>query len=137
MYLEEIFYVKDKSPSQIILEFYNNDISKDDLIICDYGGGGNGIIRDLQLEGFAAIPAEKGPKSVINGINTVRDYEILISNNSINIQRENTTYKFDEKRNSLSENPIKENDDTMDAIRYGITYIHKYGNTSEYDGVNL
>lgn len=138
IYLEEVFYLTGKSPSQIIQEFENNNIDKGDLLICDYGGGGSGIILDLQMKGYAAIQAEKGPKSIMNGINNMLDYEILVDNNAVNIQRENVSYKYAETRNSINENPIKKDDDTIDAIRYGITYIHKYyKHNTGYDGENV
>lgn len=138
MYLEEVLYLEGKSPSEIIKAFNDEDIEHYIPIICDYGGGGKGIILDLQKEGYSAVQAYKGPNSVMDGISHVRNYTIYVDKDSENIQRENVMYRYSERRNSINENPLKINDDTMDAIRYAISYLHTNKITiKEFDGINV
>lgn len=67
------------------------------------------------------IPAPKGPDSVRAGIDFLKSKRIHIVNGSTNIVREAAGYawKKDKFGNTLPE-PVKFNDHTMDAIRYGI-----------------
>lgn len=76
--------------------------------------------------GFTRImPARKGPDSVAYGIQYLRQYQIHISKDCIQTQTEISMYCYekDPVTGKLTENPLKENDDCMDAMRYGTTYI--------------
>lgn len=126
IHIEEIFYEKNLSASDIIelLEYHNVD--KDTLIVADYGGGGAFIIPDIRNADYMITKAEKGQNSIMSGISIMRSYNITISHDSPNVKRENMMYRFAENRNNINENPIKDEDDAMDAIRYAIMRIHKY-----------
>lgn len=125
MHVEEIFYQTGLSSAEIVelLEYY--EVDKNTPIIADYGGGGSFIIPDIRNADYMVSKAEKGPGSILSGISIMRGYNITISPESPNIKRENMMYRFAENRNGLNENPIKADDDAMDAIRYAIMRIHK------------
>jgi len=79
----------------------------------------------------AGVKIDKANKGVFEGINTVKGFNIHITKNSVNVLKEIDLYawKVDKDGNSLDE-PVKVNDDAMDAIRYALTpYIKKSGKT--------
>ena len=73
----------------------------------------------------------KANKSVFEGINAVKSFELYVTKQSTNILKELGLYawKVDKDGKTLDE-PIKLNDDAMDAIRYSVTpYIKARGST--------
>lgn len=71
------------------------------------------VIEELKREGYMAVKADK---SVTAGINVVKSRGLIITNTSLNLQREVKSYRY--KHNAPDE-VIKLNDDGMDAGRYG------------------
>jgi PBSX family phage terminase large subunit len=69
----------------------------------------------------------KGKDSIRNGINVVRELlkaeRLFISKTCINLIWELETYSYPEKKSDRNEdeNPIKENDHALDAIRYALS----------------
>ena len=80
-------------------------------------------IAELQAKEIHMIGAEKGPGSVNQGIQLVQDQRISVTKSSLNIIKEYRGYMWatDKLGKQLNE-PEKVNDDTMDAIRYGIQF---------------
>lgn len=70
---------------------------------------------------FNIYPADKEPGSVFSGIQTVNGYRLHILKSSINLQKEikGYAYKVDKNGRVLDE-PVKFNDDGMNAMRYMI-----------------
>lgn len=66
----------------------------------------------------------KGKDSVKNGINKVRELlkanKLHISASCVNLLFEFETYSYPDDVKGVSENPIKENDDALDSLRYCI-----------------
>jgi phage terminase large subunit len=90
-------------------------------------------IQELCLEGINAIPALKGPDSVRAGIDYLKARKIHIVQGSINIIREQGTYrrKNDKFGNELLE-PVAFNNHAMDGTRYGIyTHCSQYESNRE------
>lgn len=86
-----------------------------------------GGIQELKNHGVNVREVIKGSGSVKSGINTVRE---LLKSNRLHIHRSCTNtiqefeiYSYAPKRpgaNYEDENPVKENDDMMDSIRYAV-----------------
>jgi phage terminase large subunit len=58
---------------------------------------------------------------VEKGINKMKEYKIFITRNSVNIQKEIKSYKWQEDKNGrILESPVKFNDHALDAIRYAV-----------------
>lgn len=98
---------------------------KNDLIIAD--SADPKAIEELRLgHGFNRIQgSRKGPDSVAYGIQYLRQYSIHIFRECVQTQTEISMYCYetDPITGALTEIPLKENDDCMDAMRYGATYI--------------
>ena len=85
-------------------------------------------IEELKRKGLNALPATKGADSVKAGIDLLKSVNVHIVKGSQNVINERKTYKWKTDRlgNSLPQ-PVKFDDHSMDASRYGIyTHYLKY-----------
>lgn len=91
-------------------------------------------IDELHAEGINAKPSLKGKDSVSAGIQFLKGYDCTVVDTSKNIIDEKKTYRWDkDKFDKLLNQPIKTNNHTMDAIRYG-AYTHLFGAKEPYFG---
>lgn len=81
-----------------------------------------GMIQEIYDAGFNIYPAKK---DVWTGILKVKSMPLFINSNSLNLKNEISTYKWKkDKADNVLEEPVKANDDIMDAMRYAIyTYF--------------
>lgn len=83
-------------------------------------------IKELRQRGVNIREVIKGKDSVKNGINKVRELlkagRLMIHESCTNLIWEFETYIYPDKKDmrNLDENPIKENDHALDALRYAI-----------------
>jgi phage terminase large subunit len=90
--------------------------------------GGNHIVADsaepksiyeLQMAGWAVIPAKKGPDSVRTGIDVLKRYKMHITRRSANLKKELSSYKWKVDRNGKTLNePVDFNNHLLDPLRY-------------------
>lgn len=87
------------------------------------------LIEEMRL---GDLPAMAANNSVKAGIDTVAGYlrlldddkpHITVSPKCINLIREFSSYRWKDK--SVREEPIKEADHALDALRYGMMYLHR------------
>lgn len=72
------------------------------------------------------VPAVKGPDSVKFGIRTVQGCKLNVTTNSTNTIKELRNYSNRKDRHGeLVDEPIDAWNHALDAIRYGITHVHK------------
>ena len=81
-------------------------------------------IEELYRQGFNIKPAQK---DVWAGIVKMKSYPIKLHYNSKNLRREFMSYKWKKDKNdNVIEEPVKANDDLMDACRYAVfTHLTK------------
>lgn len=88
-------------------------------------------IATLKKRGVNVREVIKGKDSVKNGINKVRELlranKLYISASCVNLLFEFETYAYPDDVKGISENPIKENDDALDSLRYVIMMVTKGG----------
>ena len=78
-----------------------------------------------------AKAATKGAGSINAGISLLKEFDIIVSNESTNIKREQQTYFWDQlKDETIINKPIDKNNHAMDAIRYAI--YSKYRNRTDF-----
>lgn len=84
-----------------------------------------GGIEELKRHGVNVREVIKGPGSVVTGVNVVRELlkakRLMIHRSCLNTIQEFETYSYPPKKPGArdeNENPLKENDDAMDALRY-------------------
>lgn len=113
--VDEICYQREllnKQISEILLE---NNI--DGEIIADSSEPKS--IEELKQYGHYIRGAEKGPGSVIHGINILQEYEILITRKSKNAIEEFTRYSWEIDKDNRPLNKPKDKDNHIcDALRY-------------------
>jgi phage terminase large subunit len=79
-------------------------------------------IDEIRAYGFNINGADKGPDSVIHGINFLKGYKMHITRRSINLEKELRRYKWSEDKNGKSLNvPIDDFNHILDATRYRVT----------------
>lgn len=121
IYLKELLYVTDKNPDDIakILSEEFATIIGNNQIICDSANPGH--IQAIASKGFNIAPAIKGQGSVYNGIMEVKSYQISINGNSANLLREFNSYVWKKTNsNQPTDEPVKIDDHTPDAVRYAV-----------------
>jgi phage terminase large subunit len=81
---------------------------------------------ELKTYGLTVIPAEKGKDSVRHGIDLVKSQRISVTQRSINIIKEYRNYLWQvDKDGKVLNVPEHEFSHSMDAIRYGLSFILK------------
>jgi phage terminase large subunit len=87
------------------------------------------IVAEMKDANINAILADKSFKSGIDALRSVKVYT-----SSDNVWKEYQGYKWKKVSGKMTEEPVKLNDDIMDATRYANLYIKKYfrGNTRTY-----
>lgn len=120
LYFEEMLYEVKKTNADLNDRFLTLGLNKQtDEIIADSENPLS--IEELKRMGWKIKEAIKGPGSVIFGIQLMQQYKLFAKRGSKNLQREFKNYKFADNKEgkpNKSENPIKEFDHTMDAVRY-------------------
>lgn len=130
IYIDEIIYVTGWENKKVIEHIYDNYTwVKNKKIFAD--SARPDLINEWKNNGYNI---EKANKSVFAGINTVKSFNIFVTSRSTNIIRELNLYswKVDKDGNTIDE-PIKLNDDALDAVRYSLSnYIKKDGKTKSF-----
>ncbi len=76
-----------------------------------------------RIHGIKILPAQKGKGSVLNGINTLLENKIHVTEDSINIIKEFRNYRWATDKNGKSLNKPEDTfNHAIDAIRYAIAY---------------
>lgn len=97
------------------------EIPKELLISTDSGGLGQLIIKELQDLGYNVVPSVKGNGSIKAGILKIKEYQVLICEDSSDIidNFNNYSYILNSNREATQE-PKDADNDCIDAIRYAI-----------------
>ena len=81
-------------------------------------------LRELGLSHIRA--ARKGKDSILNGIDLIRDYEIIINPVCNNFANEISRYAWDkDKQGNTINKPVDEHNHLMDAMRYAMEVVGK------------
>ena len=116
-YIDEVYYEREKENGAMIewVEKHRPELKR---VKAWADAARPDLISECRRAGWKI---DKAMKDVFAGINTVKGMRLHITARSKNILKEIKTYcwKTDKAGNSLDE-PVKEGDDAMDAMRYGI-----------------
>lgn len=113
-------------------EFYSPGRTEDEIVDVVVSGMFNKVYPDpenasgieaLKKKGVNIRDVNKGKGSVVSGISKVRELlkqgRLKVLSRCFNVITEFESYSYpDDKGKIANENPLKENDDAMDAIRY-------------------
>jgi len=116
VYVKEIIYESGLTVADIIIKMKDSNLRLDKNIYCD--SARPEIIEDLRRNGFyKAVSADKNVKK---GIDKVKSMEVYINYESTNILKESKLYSWKSLKDVILDEPVKLNDDAMDAMRYAI-----------------
>lgn len=123
--LDEWVFMKELSNKQLSTILLNKDPQKN-LVVADSAEPKS--IDELVSYGVNIVASEKGPDSVVHGIQVVQRQRISVTKRSINIIKEYRNYLWETDKNGRILNvPEHQFSHSMDGIRYGITNIVKIG----------
>ena len=120
IYLKEIFY-KTHQTNDTIFEAVKDEVGYN-RIWCD--SAVPMFIKELKNKGLY-IREVKKPK-VVDSINLILNYDLIIDKNSLNLQRELDNYRWSDKR---QDEPIDDNNHAIDAFRYAVSMILNRNNS--------
>ena len=125
IYLKECFYLPSLTTSEIAQ--LNLKHAKSNLIIGD--SAEPRLINELKGKGCNLTAAIKGQGSITYGISLLQDYDLIVSEDSINLIKELNNYSWLEKK---SNTPVDKFNHIIDAIRYAVTYQLQNPNRGRY-----
>ena len=93
------------------------------VVVCDSAAPQHIKGMKLKGRGLKLASADKGPDSVLRGLDILNSYTLIIDPGSVELIRElnNYTWKTDTTGNTV-EKPNKHMDDAIDAMRYAVFY---------------
>jgi phage terminase large subunit len=119
VYCKELIYESGLTAQDLINKLVEMNIDKSISLYCD--SARPEIIEELRRKGFnKALEANKNVKP---GIDKIRSIEVSIHKESINLWREYRNYNWRVLKDRIIDEPVKIDDDAMDAMRYAI-YSH-------------
>jgi phage terminase large subunit len=118
-YLQENLYESGLTSSAFVDRLNEFGINKD---ANQYGDSNrNDYIDEIEKAGYNIRGAEKGPGSVITGIDIIKKSKLHILSSSLKLLDEIRGYNFKQDRQGhVKDEPVKFNDHLMDALRYAI-----------------
>lgn len=121
LYIKEVVYgsgLSNNSVNQMMLDY---GMKKSDPIFADKSPKD---VADLESMGWNIVSANKGPGSILAGIRFIKKYTVHLTENSVNLWKENENYKWrlDQFKEPLEE-PEDKNNHGMDAIRYAMEHL--------------
>lgn len=117
LYGKELVYERNMTTPHLLQRFAKIGVKRNDLIIADNSNWDG--IGQLLDRGYNVKPAHKPPNSRKTGIKLLLDYEIYITNDSINWKDEQEKYKYKKDRNGIFTDEPQDGDDHLwDCLRY-------------------
>jgi phage terminase large subunit len=117
---KELIYTQGISSEQIVTVFRANGYKDGQIVYCDHAPA---MINELRIHGISAVPAIKGPGSLLSGILFLRNKNVAYTKDSENIRMERGKYRFEEIEGIMTNTPADEWNHHMDGIRYA-AYSH-------------
>ena len=118
IFLKELLYERELTPTRMFET--TKDIIRDNNALIYADSNRPEFIREMQQTYPSIVGAEKGPGSVLNGIDFVKKFKLHVEKGSSNLIKELKSYKRREVKGRVIDEPVKYNDHLLDALRYAI-----------------
>lgn len=116
LYVRELLYKSNLTSEMILKHLIDLKITKGSKIIGD--NARPEIIQDLRKV-YNVRPSVKGANSIYYGILKILEYDLYITQDSTNLIREISMYRYKEdKDGNYTNEPISDGDHLLDAMRY-------------------
>lgn len=117
LYLRELIYESGLTNSDISSKLNKLAITRQQTIIADSAEPKS--IEDLRRYGFNIEGAQKGADSIVNSIDTLKQFKLNITRDSVNLIKEIRSYKWQTDPSGRAINkPVDFNNHAIDAVRY-------------------
>ena len=117
LYFKELIYQTGLTNSDIIDKLKELGVQRNQMIVADSAEPKS--IEDLRRAGYRIEGAKKGPDSIRNSIDTLQQYEMFITKDSLNAIKELRNYKWaTDKDGNMLNVPIDSQNHFCDCIRY-------------------
>jgi phage terminase large subunit len=128
LYVHELLYAKGMT-NRDIAEFLKREGKNELLTYCDSAEPKS--IEELRQMDVLAKAAIKGAGSINAGISLIKEFDVIVSSESKNLQKEQQMYFWEElKDGTIINKPIDKYNHLMDALRYA-TYS-RYKNRNDF-----
>lgn len=124
IYVQQCFYQTKLTTSEIAV--LNKKYAGDNLIVGD--SAEPRLINELSRHN-KVVPAIKGQGSITYGISLLQDYDLVITEDSVELIKELNNYCWLEKK---SQTPCDNWNHCLDALRYAVSYQLQNPNSGEY-----
>ena len=124
IYVQQCFYQTKLTTSEISI--LNKKFAGDNLIVGD--SAEPRLINELSRDN-KVVPAIKGQGSITYGISLLQDYDLVITDDSVELIKELNNYCWLEKK---SQTPCDNWNHCLDALRYAVSYQLQNPNSGEY-----
>lgn len=117
VYARQLIYDKQLTTPDIIKRLEQLGITGNDSIYADCSRPET--IQEIHQAGYNIYPTKKGEGSVAAGIDHIKRHRLFVDKNSLDLIKELKTYKWKvDKNEKILDEPVKVNDDAVDALRY-------------------
>lgn len=125
LFIKGLFHQSHLTTNEMIEKIKEHDVG-DSPIYCDTAEPDK--IYAMRQAGLNAFESDKGPGSVINGINAVKEFDVYLLNSDIDLIRSVENYEFRKTASGeVLEEPVKHYDHYPDAFRMPIYTHYKRG----------
>lgn len=126
LYLKELIYETGLTNRDISKKLGGFELTLNDEIYADSAEPKS--IDEIYEDNFNIYPALKGRDSILNGIDKIKQFTLIIEKNSYNLAKELQNYLWAEDKNGIKLNkPIDKFNHLLDALRYGVqTKLSEY-----------
>ena len=126
LYARELLYENKLTTPELIQRMKKLNITEYDSI---YGDSSRPeTIQEIYREGFNIMPCAKGKGSIKAGIDWIKRHKVYIHPESVNLLKEIKSYKWKvDKNENVIDEPVDINNHLIDAFRYALTEMIKYG----------
>jgi phage terminase large subunit len=132
LFVEEEIYSALLDPDKLVTKHQEREIDKTIPIIAD--SARPDLIQLLQNYGYYVLKAKK---DVDEGITVVRQFNVYVHQDALNVQHENKKYKYKKVNGLVTDSVLKLNDDAMDALRYGAYWVKNYSTDNENETITV
>ena len=116
LYINELVYETQLINRDLADLMSNLGVSKHKKIACDHSLSS---IEELKkVYGFYAVKAKKGKGSIVHSIQLMKNYNIKVTKNSLNLINELNEYIWERRNGQETGNPVDKFNHLVDAARY-------------------